>query len=304
MLGVENSFKRVQEKMRNVNASMTDLTEGNVFTFFDSVHLKVNFTSAEASLMQIVSFFYIVLHEGTSKENYNFITDKLKAYKGNADLLRSFKKLIHSLRTVQQHNVDIEKSEDKQKIYSYEEWLFASTGKVDNLSVEDWKACCVDLISRFESVLDEIKNAMDMIKSLDKEFLEVVIEDWGSKINNTYPIWRFKTLCITVFKNFGFESLDTDKFCNQYYEQWLREFKQLKNFDFSDYATRMIERDFLSNYKEKNLPLPISGTDVISYFDIPPGPLVKEIMLSAQMIYSANPCTKIELLGKLKVPNT
>lgn len=281
-----------------LNDKIKTVTSGEIEAFFDKIFLEVTFSSPEASVMKIVSYYYIIVFEGKSKINFNFMEEKAHLSNFESNLFSRFRKLIHTLRTVQQHNVSVEKSGDKEKIYAYEDWLLSNTGKSRNFIRSDWNKCSKQLVSDFKIILDEIEK---IIIDIDKsEFKDLIIEDWIGKLKHHFPIYRYKDITVHVCENLGFKHLNIEKFCQRYYSSWISELSGLGSYVFEHYAVLQVERDFIKDFNSNQIPLPVTSDEIIKLLDLKPGPNIREVINQAHLIFHSSPCSSSELLNKLK----
>jgi hypothetical protein len=293
-------FFAIQQQMLVIDELLNNISNGKINKFFTPVSVIVQFNSAEAGFMRLISFIYILLHEDDSKVNFQFIADKIQSYKGSNSSYKSFKNLIHSVRTVLQHNVDVKKAADQEKVFIYEDWLNLSIGKSSNLKSKDWGICCDKIIDEFSIILKEIEETLKYIQNLERDIIELIVEDWISKLTHQYPIYKFRDIASSVAKNLGFPTLDDERFCQRHYGHWIVELSRQKDYDFTEYATRQIERDFLKDFQEFNLPIPIDATDIMDYLNLSPGKHIGELLSKAKVLYINTPCSKGDLLRLLK----
>ena len=92
-------------------------------------------------------------------------------------------------------------------------------------------------------------------------------------------------------------ALNTVSFRNQHANMWRKCLDLLEdgfNFDFE--ATRLIEITLLN---EDSVVLPITGTDVIEFVGVEPGPVVGALLEEARRYFEVNRSSKDELLDHL-----
>ena len=84
----------------------------------------------------------------------------------------------------------------------------------------------------------------------------------------------------------------------RFYTEWVKELELLQgNYDFEVEARKLIEHVLL----QKMIPvLPITGQDIINEFNVVPGPIVGQLLEKARNIYNNEPCSRDELLEKLR----
>jgi hypothetical protein len=70
------------------------------------------------------------------------------------------------------------------------------------------------------------------------------------------------------------------------------------NYDFEVEAQRLIEHTLLY---EMIPVLPITGHDIMKEFNVVPGPIVGQLLEKARNLYNTEPCSRDELLEKLRL---
>ena len=98
----------------------------------------------------------------------------------------------------------------------------------------------------------------------------------------------------------GREFLDSVVIRKRFYEKWIQELQMFRgNYSFEVEGRKLIEHALLH---ETARVLPITGKDILAEFeDVVPGPRVGELLKIAAQSYASAPCSKEELLERLRV---
>ena len=97
----------------------------------------------------------------------------------------------------------------------------------------------------------------------------------------------------------GQDFLDPARICDRYYDKWSKELRlRTGEYDFEFEARKLIEHTLLT---DAELPLPITGQDIIRQLGIPPGPGVGRLLKKARILYNETPGSKAELIERLAV---
>lgn len=290
----------IKNKMKSIDDKVNLLSGGDIPCFFDPITINMQFQSPEARFIQFVAFCYTITHEGSCKINFDFAVEKFDVINKSSASGRSFKINCHALRTVLQHNLNLEEGLDRIKLNLYEDWLDFACGKRKNLRRDDWQASLNALIETADRVLDDIILVLDDIFNLEVEIKRIVMDEWITKLKKHFPIYKYVALADVVFTNFAYRGYDIEKFCKRHYAKWLKELRDYTVDSLEAIAVSQIEREFLSTFEDANLPLPINGSDIMAFFSISPSAEVKTLLIKARTLYIQDPCSKVELLEKLK----
>jgi hypothetical protein len=91
--------------------------------------------------------------------------------------------------------------------------------------------------------------------------------------------------------------LDAKRIVRQYFDQWVRELRNLTAaYDFEVEARKLVEQTLTTSV---DLPLPITGRDIIRRLGVQPGPEVGKLLRRARDLYRAAPEDGERLLKRL-----
>jgi len=101
-----------------------------------------------------------------------------------------------------------------------------------------------------------------------------------------------------VAAEIGRDKIDAVALRTRYFDQWNKELTLLQgDYVFEVEARKLIEHILLF---ELTRVMPITGSDIIREFNVPPGPAVGEFLRNARAIYDAKQCSREDLLRKLR----
>jgi hypothetical protein len=84
----------------------------------------------------------------------------------------------------------------------------------------------------------------------------------------------------------------------EYYDKWIQDLDLLEaNHHFETEARKLIEYVLMT---EATPVLPITGRDIMEEFAVAPGPEVGQLLKHARTIYECEPCSRSELLSRLR----
>lgn len=290
-VNINNLFNEILNKINFVNERTLQITN-NVVTFFHQNTLGLSKdTSNSHNFSQVVSFLYVLYIE-CSGYNLKFIQQR-EDFKKNNNNVHYF--TIISLRTYEQHYTDISNAEDKAKINHRNNWFNELIGINEPEDEKQWIICLQKLMEEAINYLDKIILSIDNIEV--DELKDIIIKDWISKSLRNHSKYEYEKVFNKVAIRIGKQNIDFNKFFSKYNNIWKQELESMSlGYDFDIEMEKRMERDLLE-YKF----IPIDGNDIISYLKIKPGKLVAELLKMAYLIYEENPCTKDELLEKLKI---
>lgn len=298
-MSIRGKYDEIIRIMTSIDVITNELTSKRISSFFFGLKISSDFTCAEAAYLRIVSWLYILLFEDFSSNNINFITQKFEFYGISIDQFNNFKKLIHSSRTILQHSIDLKKSTDLEKIREYEYWLRNEVNRIEDLNDKDWEKCCIYLLLEFSFILESIQKILSEIQ-MNKEFLNIVIQDWINYNMNSLSYNTYENVVLKVLTNLDLEFVPVESFLRKNHDKWQTEIRNSKGKDVKIILQRMVERDVLYALETYTIPLPLSGNDIMEHFELKPGPKVREYLQQAMQIFIKNPCSKDSLLSLLE----
>ncbi len=134
-----------------------------------------------------------------------------------------------------------------------------------------------------------------MISISEDEFVDIIIRDWINLQNRDHRLNDFETVFDEVSNECGIDYVNGNKFCKKHIESWRESLRLLKEgYDFREETSKLIVNDLSS----MNL-IPINGRDIMEEFNIS-GPQVGMMLEKARDLFRHNPCSKAELIRRLK----
>lgn len=263
---------------------------------FDNLSLnQPKFIPAELGFIRSVSWLYGLYYEA-GKIGVAFLVKTLPVYELDAEELHlRHHGLVRDIRTFTSHNLDLSAIHDKKLVTICQNWFQEACGTFVPIDEEHWQPLIFRLLRDAVSFLEALKNCVRLIESDDRKNL--ICAQWTQKLKRYYPPHMFDSLIPEVLADIGRDQMDPERFRKKYYSDWARTFEGYSDdLDFEVEARRLIESAALS---EARGVLPISGKDLINYFDLAPGPEVGNLLEIAKGIYIAEKCDKKTLLSKL-----
>ena len=175
-------------------------------------------------------------------------------------------------------------------------WFSAQCDTAVPDSESEWNRCVIGLLSESLKFLETILNLLRLIEK--DESRAVICSDWRFRRDRYHSPHEFETLVPKVATDMGHDSIDAPRLIRRNYDRWtqcLRAFSS--EYDFETEARKLIENAILTDLM--NL-MPITGQDVIRAFNLEPGALVGRLLGEARNLYQQAPCTREQLLERLK----
>lgn len=253
------------------------------------------FTPSELGFIRMVSWLYVHYYEA-GKIGAEYLTDLAPRFLGGSDNVpKNHRVLIQQLRTYCQHNLAPQEQHSKIILLACENWFFLHSGSKRPGNEEHWSKLLNALIA--ESLI-YFRYLRDSLRSIESDAdNSQLLEQWSLRINRYYPPHKFDRIIEEVANDFGKDAIDAIRFRSRHYDRWRKELELMRyDCDYDREARALVEAAFLADQQPR---LPINGRDVMSSFDIPPGPRVQEVLAIALDIYRSSPCTKEELIAHL-----
>ena len=264
---------------------------------FEDVSLRLpRDTPYELAFYQTVSWLYVLYME-TGRVSLQFIMEHFPTYGlDGAESHGRHYELIRQLRTYLQHNLSLESMTDFQIQRACEEWLSIHCGSSVPSNEADWHLCLIAILRASETFLEK---TIVCVREMEKdESNGLIIGQWTARLSRYHPKHEFERIVAQVTHDIGQDWIDASLLVERHYEKWGKELQsRSEDYVFKVEARRLIERTLLS---DNDPPLPISGTDVMREFGIPPGPEVGKMLGRAKSIYLANPSDGERLIASLR----
>ena len=258
------------------------------------------FSSPELGFYQTVTWLYVFYYE-TGRISLRFLIDRLETYRldQDGDRRRHYEH-IGRLRTFLQHNLNLDSVQDMKTRRACEEWFSKACRSAIPGRDEEWNLCLVHILSDSEAFLAA---TIDCVRAIERDDASnMIIHQWSTRLLRYHPKHEFENLVSMVIHDIGQDSLDPTQLTERYYEGWSRNLRfRSEGYIFEEEARRLIEQTILN---EAQLPLPISGLDIMREFGIPRGPRVGDLLRKAKALYDADPCSPERLIARLKCQET
>lgn len=253
-----------------------------------------SYTCVEAGFLRSISWLYTLYFEA-GKTSLAFLVARLPHYDIDpTGLHQEHVRTVHDLRTVFQHNVVPDDEHQIGTLNRSEQWLHHHCGTAEPASDRHWTQLLAVILN--ESV-QSLQNIVECIQCIgDDEFRDQIVSEWHFHCERYHPPHDFDHLISVAAADLGQEHIDTVRIRNRYYDTWMRELQLLQGtYDFEVEARKRIELVLL----ETSI-LPITGKEVMSTFNIPPGPEVGKALRLARSLYQREPCGPEQLLERLQ----
>lgn len=279
---------------KNIDRLSRNLTQRQIFG--ESEFNIPNFTNSELGFIKTVSWLYIHYYE-LGKVDVNFLLLKFKVYSIDPKEEHSAHyDLVHHLRTYLQHNLDLTKQRNQKMEQYCGSWFRSVCATSYPNTSDDWEQCLKKLLVDARNFLDEIIICIQNIEA--DESIDQIIKDWNFYRDRYHPPYEFENLISKVASDMGRDLIDSNKLCKKFYNDWKKALEHLNpGYSFEIEARKLIEYTLLT---EMTSVMPITGIDIMSYFEVEPGPRVNELLKIAKKIFEEELCNKDDLLKKIK----
>lgn len=263
--------------------------------FLDLSLRQPTFSPSELGFYQVVSWLYCFYYEA-GRVSFPFLLEHFPAYDlENPKEHRDHYERVRQLRTQLQHNLNLESSGDLDLQHRCESWYSMHCGSAIPGNEDEWRNCLLSLLRESQDLLEV---AIDCVREIEKdESKERVVEQWLLQIRRSHSPHEFEKLVAIAARDMGQDFLDPVRICDRYYDKWSRELRlRTGDYDFVFEARKLIEHTLLT---DAELPLPITGQDIIRRFGIPPGQEVGRLLKKARILYIDAPCPQEILIERL-----
>lgn len=254
------------------------------------------FSPAELGFIRSVSWLYGFYYEA-GKVGVSFLLKYLEVYQleGEGRHAQHYQ-IVRDLRTFLVHNLNMEAIHDKKLVQTCQEWFRLGCGTYFPADEEHWQPLLNHLLGEAVEFLEVLRNCVRKIESDERRSL--ICDQWAQRIKRHYPPHLFDEIIPAVLQDIGRTEMDAIRLRKKYYSDWARIFETYNDeHDFGTEARKLIESAALAENKNT---LPITGKDVIDYFEIAPGQEVGNLLEMAKQLYIVERCGKTILLEKLR----
>ncbi|MEU4383228.1 hypothetical protein [Micromonospora echinofusca] len=263
---------------------------------FNSVSLSLPNVDGtpELAFIRIVSWLYVHYFE-VGRVGVRFLVRRNArlAGQGQGD---GHLDTVHALRTWSQHNLNLTGDHDAHIALTCGDWFVNRCGTRLPRTDDHWTALLTALLREAHAFFERL---LELLAAIEEDAdRDVICQQWEDRLNRDWPAHRYHSLIATVASDLGRDALDPKSFYDRHGHS-IREGLKLvsEDGDLEDETRKLIERALLA---EAVSVLPITGRDVIDYFDISPGPEVGRLLECARRLYSDQPSDRAALLVRIK----
>ena len=253
------------------------------------------FSPPELAFYQVVAWLYGFYYEA-GRVSLQFLMHLLSTYglEHRSEYQRHYEE-VQRLRTYLQHNLNLDSQHDLETQRLCEYWFSETCGSVMPGNSCEWDKCVTRILIDSGDFLLAV---LECVRAVERdESSGTIVAQWSSRLSRYHPVHEFEKLVAIVINDMGQASLDARRISARHYEKWNKDLRfRSENYVFEEEARKLIEQTLLS---EDELPLPISGQDVMRSLNIPPGPEIGRLLAKAKALYVTSPCNKEQLLSRL-----
>ena len=250
----------------------------------------------ELGCMRVVSWLF-VQHFEAGKVGTAFLEARGDVYGHDPDQkVRRQRLLIQRLRTFFQHNLDAKNAHDRDIVEGCEQWFKENCGTAAPSTDDHWGKCLSALLAQAQECFDVLLNILRSIEA--DESCHKICQEWQFRIKRHYPPHLFDELIAKVAVDMGRDGVEGISLRKRHYDSWQKHMSLLHDgVDFEAEARKLVEYSILSLAPKV---LPVTGKDLMEQFALGPGPIIGQLLKSAQQMYEAEPCSREDLLEKLR----
>lgn len=285
-------FREIQKKIDKLNQISQDI--GKIEKIFRGVSISApTYSCHEAGFLRTISWLYILFYEA-GRVNVEFLVEYLNP-SGLDSQGKAIKhiRVIHSMRTSLQHNLDLNENRDKSLRELSELWFVDRLGVMSPHKSKEWEKCLTDLLNESCETMELLIKSLTYIQKDD--FCDGIVSQWNEKCSRYHPPHEYDRIIAIVASDMGMDHINALKIRNRYYESWSKELEYLHgDYDFEYEVRKRVQLALL-----RDPIIPITTVDIMNSFNINPGPLVGRLVKTAKEIYIQEPCDGPELLNRL-----
>jgi hypothetical protein len=251
---------------------------------------------AELGFLRVVAWLYVHYHE-VGLVGVKFLSGLFDAYEVvRPEAHRRHMRQVAQLRTYLQHNLDPGKPRDREIQTESEQWFQESCGSHLPAGEDQWERCLEALL---QEAHDFLGGCVATIRGIEQdEGRDDVVAQWTFRARRHHAPEAFDRIVSETASDLGREHLDVVRFRKRFYDRWIEALALLDGeYDFAVEGRRVVESSLLT----EGVPvLPITGTDVMTEFGLPPGPQIGHLLERARSLFDDGPCDGNELLARLR----
>jgi hypothetical protein len=249
-----------------------------------------------------VSWLYVCVIEAGAA-HFPFLAERASALSiDTAEAMPKFREDINTFRTVLQHNLKIEDATDAAKLSHCERWMATALGRQVDPGKPFWPDEG-DWTTLVRVLRGQARRFLEMhlatITAMGKDpFAADVVALWVLRCSRCLPAYKFDLLAQEAATDLGLPYLDVVKLRKVNVDKWNQRLRLLREgADLLTEARRLVEATLLN---EADNYLPVGGKDVIAELGLKPGSEVAKALQKARELYRQAPCSRADLLKKLK----
>jgi hypothetical protein len=242
-----------------------------------------------------VSWSY-ALYEECGRINVRFLKERFVTYGLDASTASRHLENVQNLRTILQQHLNSSLEHDTGIETECAKWYREACGTAVPAGDAHWES---GLRALLIEGIDFLKLLCACIREIEKDDArEGILMSWEKRITRYHGPHEFDRIIEIAANDLGRDSLDAVRLRKRFYDKWVKELDNLADgYDFEREARRLVEHTLLSDL----IPvLPITGDDIVREFGIQPGEAVGEFLRKARCVYDETPCSREELIGRLK----
>jgi hypothetical protein len=298
---LKNKFADVISRVDYLTKISDSFSSGKIIAFTPISLILPEFFVPIHGFYTSISWLYVLYFE-SGKSCVEFLAERAFGLGiDHENIIKKHLNLIDSFRTYLQHNLDLGNQNDITKKYCCHNWikncLQLDTDFAWPKGSDDWNILSESLLSEAENILNIMGQALFNISN-DKESNDS-LDVWLYRIQRNHAPWEFDEIIETVASDFGIKYIDPIVIRNKFFPKWNSKISLMqRGSDFKELARLLVEQTLIF---EEELPVPISGKDIMDLFSLGPGQEVKRLKEEAQRLFNEHPCSKEEILVKLKL---
>jgi hypothetical protein len=283
--------------IEQANLLGASLSSGGLAVFADVSLETPKLSPPELGCIRVVSWLFVQYFEA-GRIGVGFLDGKAAVYDHDSGVtLKRHRQTTQHLRTFFQHNLDSTKPHDRGIQDSCRAWFKEKCGTAVPAGDEHWAACLGGIINEAVNGLHVLVSTLRRIEA--DESCAQICDDWRLRVSRTLAPYQFDDLISIVAADMGRPEIDPAALRKRHHDQWVRHLGLLnEDADVRLEARKLVEHAILTAIPDI---LPITGRDLISEFQIAPGPLVGRLLEEARALCSQQRLSREDLLTKLRM---
>ncbi len=251
---------------------------------------------AELSFYQTVTWLYAFYVEA-GRVSFRLLVPRLEVY-GLDEGMRNSRHFrdIRDLRTYLQHNLTLTSVREVKLQERCARWFVQHCGSAMPGDDEEWQRALFGVLESSYHFLSSINACVRMIEQDSSR--EVILEQWIVRLERHHDLHEYLKVVEAVIHDLGQPWLDAERIGNSHYGSWSSHIRSLSaGYNFEYEARRLVEQTIMNDY---DLPLPITGADIMREFGLAPGRDVGRMLRKARSLYRHTPRGREQLICALR----